>query len=321
MKPKISIIIPVYNVEEYIKRCLESIMNQTFKDFELILVNDGSTDNSGHICNEYMKKYSNIKVIHKSNGGVSSARNIGIYEAKGEYVGFIDPDDYIRKDMYKELYENIVKNKCDIAISSFLTIRDGIKEYHDKANFKNVYTKFEAIDMYFDSVYPFNYSFLVNKLFKRSLFNGIRLNENISYQEDTEVIIKLYNNSKKIIYIDKELYVYDIRNGSLSSDSISIGKLTTIDAFYSIYKYTIVNLPEFKSKAMFKYISYVFNIIIEIIKNYEEYNREYYNVINKIKNIYFIIIKDKFIPIKYKIHATVLIFSPKLYKRYIAIKL
>lgn len=74
MKPKISIIIPVYNVEEYIKRCLESIMNQTFKDFELILVNDGSTDNSGHICNEYMKKYSNIKVIHKSNGWISTAK-------------------------------------------------------------------------------------------------------------------------------------------------------------------------------------------------------------------------------------------------------
>src|SRR5665647_1387418 len=100
MKPVISIIVPVYNVELYIRECLDSILTQTFKDFEVILVNDGSTDQSGDICNEYAKNDKRIKVAHKDNGGVSSARNVGIKLAQGDYIGFVDSDDRIDENMY-----------------------------------------------------------------------------------------------------------------------------------------------------------------------------------------------------------------------------
>ena len=100
--PKLSIIVPVYNVDKYLERCIRSILNQTYENFEIILVNDGSTDNSGIICENYSKVDSRIRVIHKKNEGVSSARNIGVDNAKGKYIGFIDPDDYINKYMYEK---------------------------------------------------------------------------------------------------------------------------------------------------------------------------------------------------------------------------
>ena len=119
MDPIISIIVPIYNVGKYLPKCIESILNQTFKNFELILVNDGSTDNSGVVCDDYEKKDTRIKIIHKSNGGVSSARNAGLYVAKGEYIGFVDPDDYIDKNMYEKLYRLCIDNNSDIAICRF----------------------------------------------------------------------------------------------------------------------------------------------------------------------------------------------------------
>lgn len=115
----ISIIVPVYNVEKYLNRCLDSILNQTFTDFELILVDDGSTDNSGIICDEYKTKDNRIKVIHKENGGLSSARNAGLDIARGRYIGFVDSDDFISKDMYQILYNEAEKNKADMIMCEF----------------------------------------------------------------------------------------------------------------------------------------------------------------------------------------------------------
>ena len=111
---KISVIVPVYNVEKYLTKCVDSIMNQTYKDLEIILVDDGSTDNSGKICDEYVKKDKRFKVIHKKNGGLSDARNVGIKNSTGEYLSFIDSDDYIDNDMIECLYNACIKNNADI---------------------------------------------------------------------------------------------------------------------------------------------------------------------------------------------------------------
>lgn len=116
MSLKISIIVPVYKVEPYIHKCVDSILAQTFKDFELILVDDGSPDNCGQICDEYAQKDSRVKVIHKENGGVSSARNVGIDTALGEYITFIDPDDIIEQNMYQVLFEHAIKYSADIVV-------------------------------------------------------------------------------------------------------------------------------------------------------------------------------------------------------------
>ena len=120
----ISIIIPVYNVEQYLSRCIDSVINQTYKNLEIILIDDGSTDDSGEICDEYALKDNRIKVMHKQNGGVSSARNEGLDISKGNYIGFIDSDDFIEKDMYEFLYDLLTKNNCDISCCNKFIFKD-----------------------------------------------------------------------------------------------------------------------------------------------------------------------------------------------------
>lgn len=321
MNQKVSIVIPVYNVEKYIERCLKSILNQTLDSIEVIVIDDGSTDNSGKICDEFSSKYKNIKTFHKKNEGVSSARNLGITLAKGEYIGFVDPDDFIHINMYKVLYENAKKVNSDITICSVNEIRGNNIFTEDNTGKFMMYSKSEAINGYFNDIYPFNHNYLCNKLFKKELFDNVRMNEKIAYQEDSEIMIKLLNASDSIAYIGKPLYNYDLREGSLSSGKISKGKITAERAFYSIYEYTGYNICEYKSKALLKYIGLVFNIVIEIIKNYEEYKEEYLNMITRIREIYCELLKTKGIPVKYKIHATLIIVSPRLYKLYIQSKL
>ena len=120
--PLISVIVPIYNVEAYLEKCIKSILSQDYTPLEIILVNDGATDGSGEICDKYAKQYENITALHKKNGGLSSARNAGMEIMRGEYVSFIDSDDYIAPDMISTLYADIIKNEADISCISFLNI-------------------------------------------------------------------------------------------------------------------------------------------------------------------------------------------------------
>ena len=121
-KHLVSIVVPVYNVEKYLKRCVDSIINQSYNNIEILLVDDGSTDSSGKICDDYLKKDSRIKVIHKQNGGLSDARNFGIDKSTGDYLSFIDSDDWIEKDMIMNLFNSIINEKSDISIE-FMIIK------------------------------------------------------------------------------------------------------------------------------------------------------------------------------------------------------
>lgn len=174
-KPKISIIVPVYNVEKYLERCLDSILSQSFNAFELILVNDGSTDNSYKICEKYSYNDKRIKLINKENGGLSSARNAGIEASQGEYIGFIDSDDYIDKFMYEILYNYAEKNKSDIVICKYKKV-DANFGMNENLNY-NVeeinYSNFQALNQLYEEN---NIEFVVmwNKLYKRSLFDNIK---------------------------------------------------------------------------------------------------------------------------------------------------
>lgn len=123
--PEISIIVPVYNVEKYLDKCVNSILNQTFQDFELILVDDGSPDNCGEMCDDYAARDKRVTVIHQVNGGLSAARNAGIEIAKGRYLGFVDSDDYIAEDMYELLYNNLKNEDADLATVGFLDVYAG----------------------------------------------------------------------------------------------------------------------------------------------------------------------------------------------------
>lgn len=221
--PEISIIVPVYNVENWIEHCIRSIIAQTFTDWELILVNDGSLDNSQKICKKYAKKYSKIHLVNKENGGLSDARNFGIKNAKGNYLAFVDGDDYIDRDYLNKLYTAINSSKASIAVC-------GYKEVDNK---KNILTLKRTNDFFMHKLVNGRIFLRVlaeknstlcvvawNKLYKRDLF------KNNSYRkgrlhEDEFIIAPLVYNVSKIALVDDELYNYVQRAGSIMSSKMT----------------------------------------------------------------------------------------------------
>ena len=207
MQPTISIVVPIYKVEDYLERCINSILNQSFENFELILVDDGSPDRCGEICDEYAKKDNRIKVIHKENGGLSDARNAGLDIARGIFVGFVDSDDFIHKDMYSILYKAILDSKCDVAQCKFKYFH---KEDELEKNIINdgkykIYTNIDAIEEMIDNK---NLNVNVwNKLYKRELFDDIRFPKG-KIHEDEFVTYKIFYKANSISYVDKEMYYY-----------------------------------------------------------------------------------------------------------------
>lgn len=197
MSAIISIIVPIYNVDNYLEKCIDSILNQALEEFELVLVNDGSTDNSGAICDKYSNKDERVKVIHKKNGGVSSARNVGIKNANGDYIGFVDPDDYVDIDMYKKLYELCIKSNSDIAICKLgREINGNIINKSDDEGLLELNNLEGMRELFKGELYRFS---LCNKLFNKKCFENIKFPEG-RIHEDLSTTYKLFANSNKSIY-------------------------------------------------------------------------------------------------------------------------
>lgn len=207
---KLSIIVPVYNAEKYLSRCLDSIINQTFKDFELLIVNDGSTDNSKDIINEYVNNDIRVKAFHVNNGGVSKARNIGINNASGDYIAFVDSDDYIKPNMYEKLIDVLNKHNVEIVTSNLLINGKEIKN-NIKPNIvytkKRVYEEVLPLFTYDNSIgtYEFKNKIIIKELLEK---NNIRFNEGFSYQEDLMFMIEMFFNANSLYYIDEVFYEY-----------------------------------------------------------------------------------------------------------------
>lgn len=218
MHRKISVIIPVYKVEKYLKRCVESVVNQTYKNIEIILVNDGSPDKCGEICDEYARIDSRIKVIHKENGGLSSARNSGLDIASGDYIMFVDSDDWISEVSLEQLNEYIDMD-YDIINFKFSFVKENSKELIETNN--NIKDSYECdLITYIDKLFSGELNFFIwNKLYKKNLFDEVRFPEGRNY-EDLATIYKLYFNAKSIIVTDYTLYYYWLGNSnSITSNS------------------------------------------------------------------------------------------------------
>ena len=204
----ISVIVPVYNAEKYLKKCLDSLVNQSYKDLEIILVNDGSQDGSEKICKDYEEKDSRIILINKNNGGPSSARNSGIEKANGEYLSFIDSDDYLALDFYEKLEKSITKNNADIAFCKYaLCYGEKIIKVNETGLNKFVIDK--DIKYFFSSKNHIN-AYLCRGLFKAKLFENNRYDENIRYCEDLDLILRIINtNNPRFSIVDEYLYFYE----------------------------------------------------------------------------------------------------------------
>lgn len=261
MNPKISVIVPVYNTEKYLHRCVDSILAQTFTDFELLLVNDGSTDGSGAICDEYAQKDSRVRVFHKENGGVSSARNIGIDNAQGDWITFIDSDDRIEHRHLYLLYEARTEN---FSMSSYIYEKKGIQEYEclndeliilSSENLSNILMKGAFMTP-------------ICKLFNREIIesNKLRYDEEITSREDTLFVWMYLLKIDKVKTISEFTYHYYITGNGLSSKIVDIIQskyaleqfndcLIKLEAKYTRYNKSI------------RYIWLIFEIFLNMLEN------------------------------------------------------
>lgn len=233
-KPLISVVVPVYNVEKYLKKCLDSIIGQTYKNLEIILVDDGSTDESGAICDVYKEKDSRIRVVHQKNQGLSGARNTGINIANGELLGFVDSDDYITENMYERLLEVLLKNDADICICDCECIMEAGEEIIHQEYPKleaEALNKEQALQRLDGFSYPYwKYVTAWNKLYRKHLFDELRYPVG-KKNEDEFIAHILISKAERLAVISEPLYMYVQRADSIMGGS---QKKKHIDAVYAL---------------------------------------------------------------------------------------
>lgn len=219
--PKISVIIPIYNMEKYLVSCLDSVKKQSYTNLEVLLINDGSTDRSQEICQAYVEQDSRFILINKENGGVSSARNLGIERSTSDYIAFIDPDDWINEDYIEFLYDKLVKYDADISICGYYNYNENDSTFHflilEDDYYEKVFDRQEFFKDYHNSRFgrPFAFSTSWGKIIKKSLFDDLRYPIGRAI-EDGFLTFKLYLKAKKIVYSNTGLLGYRVRDNSLA---------------------------------------------------------------------------------------------------------
>ena len=271
----VSVIVPVYNVEKYIGRCLDSLVNQTLKNIEIIVVNDGSPDNSQEIIDKYTKKYNNIKSYIKENGGLSDARNYGLKYAKGEYISFIDSDDYIDKTMMEKMYNKAKENNFDLIVCDLDMVDDNgefIQNVSSNLN-KDIYK--DKIKNYMINMYPSAW----NKIYKQDLFkNKVYFKKGIWF-EDVEFIYRLIPYIKSIGTIKDNLYHYVQREGAITK-TFDKRLYNYIDNWNGIIDFYQKNdfYEDYKQELEYCYVRYLYATFIKQATNYKD-KKEYENAV------------------------------------------
>ena len=320
MGEKISVIVPVYNVEAYLERCVESILHQTYTNFELILINDGSTDSSGKICDDLANQYENIKVYHIENAGVSNARNVGIQLATGSWVTFIDSDDFVTQDYLATLASAVEGLNVGFVIAPLHHIKNGIvtdlPSHSEKTElWSTEETMKELLMTTRTSFFP------VAKLFKRDLLADEKFNTNYHLAEDalflTELLLKTRCSS---VFIDKPIYYYDHREGSATT-SVNRYVFDTIEVYKQIIAQVSQVFPnlkhELKNRECWSYITVYDKIIFTSRGEYQKEKAELRTwIVQHRREIW----KDAYFTTFRKVAILSLVISPWLYKKIVGLK-
>lgn len=276
----VSIIVPIYNVEEYIDECVDSLIRQDYSNIEILLVDDGSTDQSGKIADKFAKNNEKVYSFHKKNGGLSSARNYGLKKAKGKYICFVDSDDYVKKDYVSSMHNNIISNKTMIASCGYCHLKpDGNV---CEINFQNIKKKYFGDDaqIYLNIIGYFNVS-ACNKMFDKSLFNDIEFPIG-KKSEDWFIMYKLIEKSNSIYYDSDSKYIYRQRKGSITKGSRA--NYDAIEAATQVFNYFRNN------ENVSKYAAQSLAFAIIGIYNYElcnSINKENLNKLLKMERKYY----------------------------------
>lgn len=320
MGEKISVIVPVYNVEAYLERCVESILQQTYAHFELILINDGSTDSSGQICDHLASQYENIKVYHIENSGVSNARNMGIQLATGSWVTFIDSDDFVTQDYLATLASAVEGVNVGFAIAPLHHIKNGIvtdiPSHSGKTElWSTEETMKELLMTTRTSFFP------VAKLFKRDLLADEKFNTNYHLAEDALFLTELLLKTRcSCVFIDKPVYYYDHREGSATT-SVNRYVFDTIEVYQQIIAQVSQVFPNLKyeliNRECWSYITVYDKIIFTSREEYQKEKAELRNwIVQHRREIW----KDAYFTTFRKVAILSLVISPWLYKKIVGLK-
>lgn len=309
---KVSIIVPIYNVEKYIKRCLDSIINQTLKDIEIILIDDGSKDTSGSICDEYASQDNRISVIHKENGGLSDARNTGVKRATSDYVLFVDSDDYIKENMVERLYELLVDHQVDMSVCGVYNVySSGEKAQCD------VLEEFQC-----DNITAFGHIMvgekipgtICNKLIKREIAQELLFPVGRLY-EDAFYTTQLMQRVKSVVVTTEPMYYYFHRVGSITTTVFKKKDMDIVLAYEENLKVIKEKFPKIVEQANFRLDWAYFTVLDRMLQldNYKSLE-DYRMVVKHLKKNVWAIVKSKYFYKSRKIGAIALFFSVKIYR-------
>lgn len=260
----ISIIVPVYNVEQYLDECLTSIIGQTYTNLEIILIDDGSTDASGKMCDEYTEKDKRIKVVHKENGGQAGAKNIGLDICMGEYIAFVDSDDYVAPEYIEYMYKLL--KKYNVAVSGCkwrFVYFNGNLEAQGKALIENVESQ---KDFYKNLLYGRRAVGQWGYLYKRSIFDNLRYREGIIF-EDSDLVYKIFAKCDNTVISNNQLYYYRLRQGSTTNSSFDSKKLGLIDVSEKMCDFILRSFPELEAAAAAKMVWACYSTLNQLYKS------------------------------------------------------
>ncbi len=264
--PKVSVVVPVYNVDKYLERCLDSLVYQTLKDIEIVIVNDGSTDKSAEIIKKYVQSYPNkVFAFEKENGGLSDARNFGIKKCHGDYIGFVDSDDYVSLDMFKKLYEKAISKDFDITVCDVrLVWKNKSKEISSKV-INDIFDKNDIKKQMID-IYPTAW----NKLYKRNLFDSVLFKKGVWY-EDVEFLYRLFPYINSIGTIHMPLINYVQRKGAISK-TFDKRVFNYIDNWNGIIEYYKENnfFDEYYFELEYCYVRYLYMTFVKAASNFDK---------------------------------------------------
>lgn len=297
---KISIIIPVYNVKDYLDECLKSVCEQTYTELEILVIDDCSNDGSAEMCDEWAQKDNRIKVFHTANNGVSEARNLGLQNATGKYIAFVDSDDYINQNLIKRLYDTLVENNSDIAICKEHAVEEAEKRSADEVVPKGSVQGLnrEKIAQMLLSPFTGHLTWIWLRLQKRELFDEVRFPVELGNCEDVIYSLEVYKKAKKVSFLDERLYYYRQRKNSIvhtpSGKNIYDRAMAMLEIFHYIdsvdyekyhsqnIRMTFKRLSALETMAYNNKIKDVQKNIYELMKNLYKNNRGNLSLTDKI---------------------------------------
>jgi len=249
--PKLSVVVPIYNVEAFLPECIDSILNQSLSDLELILIDDGSPDKCGEICDAYVERDSRVKVIHQQNCGVSRARNAGLQIVTGEYIGFVDPDDFVSKEMFSSLVAAAEDSGCEIAICGFANCTEEKEQLNDSPVPSGVYTREDLIASIYGMPNCFHGS-MCNKIFSRKLLEGLFFDETVAIGEDWLLLYQCYLKAQSGAAISDCCYTVRLRGNSATRKHTAQLYLKKLDTYLKLYRYSRQQNKKIQKMAVMK---------------------------------------------------------------------